>query len=116
MAVDNTTEVSVSYAVEEFGLANQKFRCKKTTVGGTSAHPAPGTHLQSMEGEAGAQLVSFDLKGAYNGVYKERLLQRLSARIIPTVLIRRVNAFCSNRTAFILVNGEQSESRVLLPR
>jgi hypothetical protein len=28
-------------------------------------------------------LVSFDVKGAYNGVYKDRLLQRLAARGIP---------------------------------
>ncbi|KAK0368730.1 hypothetical protein CLIM01_13914 [Colletotrichum limetticola] len=28
-------------------------------------------------------LVSFDVEGAYNGVYKERLLQRLKARGIP---------------------------------
>ncbi|EED24124.1 hypothetical protein TSTA_075020, partial [Talaromyces stipitatus ATCC 10500] len=28
-------------------------------------------------------LVSFDVKGAYNGVFKERLLQRLKARGIP---------------------------------
>ena len=28
-------------------------------------------------------LVSFDVKGAYNGVHKDRLLQRLQAREIP---------------------------------
>ena len=32
-------------------------------------------------------LVSFDVKGAYNGVYKERLLQRLTARGILPVLV-----------------------------
>ena len=31
-------------------------------------------------------LVSFDVKGAYNGVYKERLLQRMLARGIPEQL------------------------------
>jgi hypothetical protein len=32
-------------------------------------------------------LISFDVKGAYNGVYKERLLQRLQARGIPLALV-----------------------------
>jgi hypothetical protein len=54
-------------------------------------------------------LVSFDVKGAYNGVYKERLLQRLSARGIPPALVRWIRAFCSERTVTILVNGYTSE-------
>ncbi|KAJ3453787.1 hypothetical protein MRS44_018419 [Fusarium solani] len=58
-------------------------------------------------------LVSFDVKGAYNGVRKERLLQRMKARGIPEQLVRWVEAFCSNRTASILINGESSEIRDL---
>jgi hypothetical protein len=54
-------------------------------------------------------LVSFDIKGAYNGVCKERLLQRLAARGIPSNLVRWIGAFCSNRRATILVNGHCSE-------
>jgi hypothetical protein len=33
-------------------------------------------------------LISFGIKGAYNGVYKDRLLRRLSARAIPPTLVR----------------------------
>lgn len=33
-------------------------------------------------------LVSFDIKGAYNGVSKERLMERLASRRIPPKLIR----------------------------
>jgi hypothetical protein len=44
-------------------------------------------------------LIIFDVKRAYNGVYKERLLQRLSARGIPPALVRWIDAFCSERTA-----------------
>ena len=58
-------------------------------------------------------LVSFDVKGAYNGVYKERLLQRLTARGIPLALVRWIDAFCSERTATILVNGYTSEQQQL---
>ncbi|KAJ6436838.1 reverse transcriptase [Purpureocillium lavendulum] len=58
-------------------------------------------------------LVSFDVKGAYNGVFKERLLQRLAARGLPGELVRWVDAFCSERTASIEVNGYRSPQKPL---
>ena len=58
-------------------------------------------------------MVSFDVKGAYNGVFKERLLQRLKARGIPDRMIQWINAFCSRRTATIVVNGLTSDQREL---
>ncbi|KAF4496711.1 Reverse transcriptase [Fusarium agapanthi] len=58
-------------------------------------------------------LISFDVKGTYNGVCKERLLQRMKARGIPEGLLRWVDAFCSERTATIMINGQSSESRPL---
>ena len=58
-------------------------------------------------------LVSFDVKGAYNGVYKDRLLQRLTARGIPSDLVSWIGAFCSERTATIVVNGQVSAVRDL---
>lgn len=58
-------------------------------------------------------LVSFDVKGAYNGVCKERLLQRMEARGIPKELSRWVEAFCSERIASNQVNGQTSETRKL---
>jgi hypothetical protein len=58
-------------------------------------------------------LISFDVKGAYNGVYKNRLLQRLTARGIPPALVRWIDAFCSERTATILVNGHTSQQQPL---
>lgn len=41
-------------------------------------------------------LLSFDVKGAYNGVCKERLLQRLAARGILPSLVNWVEPFASN--------------------
>jgi hypothetical protein len=58
-------------------------------------------------------LVSFNVKGAYNGVYKDRLLQRLTARGIPPTLVRWIDAFYSERTATILVNGHTSQQELL---
>lgn len=58
-------------------------------------------------------LDSFDVKGAYNGVFKDRLLQRLEARGIPKRLVKWIDAFCLNRTATITVNGYTSALREL---
>ncbi|KAG6979443.1 putative RNA-directed DNA polymerase from transposon X-element [Fusarium oxysporum f. sp. conglutinans] len=58
-------------------------------------------------------LISFDVKGAYNGVCKERLLQRMIARGIPEGILLWVDAFCSERTATIMINGQSFESRPL---
>ncbi|KJZ69749.1 hypothetical protein HIM_10860 [Hirsutella minnesotensis 3608] len=58
-------------------------------------------------------LVSFDVKGAYNGVCKERLLERMKARGIPSRLVKWVDAFCSERTASVVVNGYTSEQQAL---
>jgi hypothetical protein len=54
-------------------------------------------------------LVSLDMKGAYNRVYKDRLLQRLTVRGIPSDMVNWINAFCSGRIATIIVNSQASE-------
>lgn len=58
-------------------------------------------------------LISFDVKGAYNGVCKDRLVQRLAARGIPVGLVNWIDDFCSARAATIVVNGRSSEVREL---
>ena len=50
-------------------------------------------------------LVSFDIKGAYNGVCRERLLQQLRDREIPPDLVRWIKAFCISRSVSIIING-----------
>lgn len=59
-------------------------------------------------------LISFDVKGAYNGVCKDRLIQRLEARGIPRSLPGWIDVFCSERTASIQVNGYTSTKQELL--
>ena len=54
-------------------------------------------------------LVSFDVKGAYNNVATEPLLQRLRQRRIPEPIVRWVHDFCTNRKACVMVNGFTSE-------
>jgi hypothetical protein len=50
-------------------------------------------------------MISFDVKGAYCGVYTKRLLGNLTARGIPPSMVHWVNVFCSGRSASILING-----------
>jgi hypothetical protein len=63
----------------------------------------------AWRGRKAVSLVNSEVKGAYNGVYKDRLLQRLAARGIPSDLVRWINVFCSGRAATIVVNGLASE-------
>jgi hypothetical protein len=55
-------------------------------------------------------VVSFDVKGAYNGVAKEVLIRRLQQRRVPTALVQWIDAFCSHRRAMIVINDYCSEA------
>ena len=59
-------------------------------------------------------LVSFDVKGAFNNVAKGLELERLRKRRIPEALVRWIDNFCTDRVAYIIVNGTTS-ARVKLP-
>ena len=54
-------------------------------------------------------LVSFDVKGAYNGVIRSVLLRRLRARQIPEELVKWIDAFCTDHQASMVVNGVASK-------
>jgi hypothetical protein len=53
-------------------------------------------------------LVSFDVKGAYNGVPREVMAARLRQNGIPANVVR-VLSFCSNRRATVALNGFQTK-------
>ena len=59
-------------------------------------------------------LVSFDVKGACNGVNHQVLLQRLRARQLPEMLVNWVASFCTERRATVTVNGHNSATMDLL--
>jgi len=54
-------------------------------------------------------MVSFDVKGAYNGVNIGVLEHRLRRRRIPEQLISWIVDFCSHRKASLVVNGHVTE-------
>ncbi len=53
-------------------------------------------------------LISFDVKGAYNGVPCEVLASRLAVKGIPENIVRWIRSFCTNRRATVVVNGEET--------
>ncbi|KAF5973448.1 hypothetical protein FCOIX_8766 [Fusarium coicis] len=88
-------------------------------AGGEGAGFAPVSDITGyrtiahVEADLASINIGFDVKGAYNGVFKDRLLQRLEARGISKRLIRWTDAFYSNRMATITVNGYTSALRDL---
>jgi len=58
-------------------------------------------------------VVTYDVKGAYNGVNKDSLARALRGRQIPPPVVAWVHAFCSNRRASVVVNSQESEVRTI---
>ncbi|KZL81062.1 reverse transcriptase, partial [Colletotrichum incanum] len=104
----------ISHAVEFYGLLpTNHFGARKQRSAEQALLLLQEQIYTAWRGHRVLSLVSFDVKGAYNGVCKERLIQRMKARGIPDDLLRWVSAFCSDRTATIQINGQSSESRIL---
>jgi hypothetical protein len=53
--------------------------------------------------------VSFDVKGAFNGVHSDVLERRLAARQVPSLAVRWIRNFCDSRHAQVTVGGFESE-------
>ncbi|KAJ6114720.1 hypothetical protein N7486_000498 [Penicillium sp. IBT 16267x] len=104
----------ISHAVETHGLLpTSHFGARKQRSAEQALLLLQEQIYTAWRGRRVLSLISFDVKGAYNGVCKERLLQRIKARGIPEGLLRWVEAFCSERTATIQINGQVSEAQSL---
>ncbi|KAF5260514.1 hypothetical protein FOXYS1_8829 [Fusarium oxysporum] len=104
----------ISYAVETFGLLPTNHFGGRNKRSAEQALLLLQDHIyRAWRNRKVLSLISFDVKGAYNGVFKDRLLQRLEARGIPKGLVKGIDTFCSNRSATIVVNGYTSERREL---
>jgi hypothetical protein len=100
----------ISFAVETYGLlpAND-FGAIKLGSAEQALSLLQERIYTAWRGRKVLSLVNFDVKGAYNGVYKDRLLQRLAARGILSQVVNWVDVFCSGRTATVVVNDQASE-------
>jgi hypothetical protein len=78
----------ISFAVETYRLlpANH-FGARKQRSAEQALLLLQERIYTAWQGRKVVSLVSFDVKGAYNGVYKDRLLQRLTARGIPLQVV-----------------------------
>ena len=104
----------ISYLVETHGLLpTNHFGARKQRSAEQALVMLQEQIYTAWRGRRVLSLISFDVKGAYNGVCKERLLQRMKARGIPEKLLRWIEAFCSERTATIQINGQCSSVRNL---
>lgn len=99
----------ILYAIEIYGLlpANH-FRARKQQLAEQVLLLFQEQVYKAWQNRKVVSLVSFDVKGAYNGMFKDRLLQRLEAQGIPKRLVRWIDAFCSSCIAMIMVNGYMS--------
>jgi ribonuclease HI len=104
----------LSYAAETFGLlpANH-FGARKRRSTEQALLLLQEQIYKAWRARKVLSLISFDVKGAYNGVFKERLLQRLRARGVPEGLVKWIDAFCSKRTATMVINGFTCEQQDL---
>jgi hypothetical protein len=99
----------ISHAVETFGLLPTNHFGARKKRSAEQALLLLQEHIYNVwRSKKVLSLVSFNMKGVYNGVYKDRLLQRLTARGIPPALVRWIDVFCLERTATILVNSYTS--------
>lgn len=104
----------ISHAVETYGLLPAShFGARKRRSAEQALLLLQEQIYAAWRGRRVLSLISFDVKGAYNGVCKERLIQRMKARGIPKALLRWVEAFCSERTATIQINGQASDAQSL---
>ncbi|KAF5255486.1 hypothetical protein FOXYS1_14104, partial [Fusarium oxysporum] len=104
----------ISHAVETYGLLpTNHFGARKQRLAEQALILLQEHIFSAWRSRHVVSLISFDVKGAYNGVCKERLLQRMKARGIPEGPLRWIDAFCSKRTATIVINGQSSESQPL---
>ncbi|KAJ6114125.1 hypothetical protein N7512_007570 [Penicillium capsulatum] len=83
----------ISHAVETYGLLPTSHFGARKQRSAEQAIVLLQEHIYTAwRGRRVLSLISFDVKGAYNGVCKERLLQRMKARGIPENLLRWVEA------------------------
>ncbi|TQV90003.1 reverse transcriptase [Cordyceps javanica] len=86
----------IFYAVETFGLLpTNHFGGRKQRSAEQALVLLQEQIYAAWRGGRVLTLVSFDVKVAYNGVFKDRLLQKMRARGMPEKMVRWIGAFCT---------------------
>lgn len=114
-ALESIVATRISYLVEKHHLLPENHFGARA---GRSCEQALNILVEKIyqawrEGKV-LSLVSFDVKGAYNGVAKNVLLERLREHRIPVPIIRWVANFCSQRRASLVVNSFCSDEMEII--
>lgn len=112
--LEATIATRISYMVEKYNLLPENhFGARRQRSSEQALNILMEKIYEAWRGKKVLSLVSFDVKGAYNGVAKEVLIQRLQERRIPVELVQWVDAFCSDRKAAMVVNQHCSEEMAI---
>jgi hypothetical protein len=104
---------SILFAVDAFGLLpTNHFGARKRRSAEQALMLLQEYIYKAWRPRLVVSLISFDVKGPYNGICKERLLQRLEARDIPQRLLHWIDTFCLKRIASFELNGQSSELKI----
>ncbi|EED15559.1 reverse transcriptase, putative [Talaromyces stipitatus ATCC 10500] len=109
----------ISYAVEEFGLLpTNHFGARKRRSAEQALLLLQEEIYKAWRNKRVLSMISFNVKGTYNGVYKERLLQRLKARGILEISASGGSiAFMDDFTAWVTgptAKANQSSIKVII--
>ena len=105
----------ISYVAERYNLLPENhFGARSRRSAEQALIPLQESIYTSWRRGQVLSLISFDVKGAYNGVYAPRLIQRLRARRTPERWLRWIKAFCTDRSASLTLNGRESDVRPIL--
>lgn len=108
-AMEAVVAERISYLVEEHGfLPSNHFGGLKQRSTVDALVVLQEKIYQAWRDKKLLLLITFDVKGAFNGVATPVLLERLREKRIPEDLVRWIQASCSDRKATVIVNGEST--------
>jgi hypothetical protein len=112
--LESVIATRISYMVEEHGLLpHNHFGARKRRSCEQALNILQERIYQAWRKGKVLSLLSFDVKSAYNDVFKDVLLYRLKQQRTPTILINWIDSFCSNCSATVSVNSYSSEAEDL---
>ena len=100
----------LSYMVEKYSLLpDNHFGARPRRSAEQALNVLVERIYQAWRGGKILSLVSFDVKGAFNGVHTNVLTQRLAERGVPKPMVEWIGDFVSNRHAQVTVGEYESE-------
>jgi Reverse transcriptase (RNA-dependent DNA polymerase)/Endonuclease-reverse transcriptase len=97
------------YAETYHLLPNNHFGARKVRSATQALCILQESAFQAWRDHKVLSLVSFDVRGAFNGVDVEVLTKRLRHRGIPSLIVNWIKDFCTGRKASVTVNGETTQ-------